>query len=56
MFVPAVVNASKAERKRRVDKASAVIEIEIGGTVIRIGRGADAEMIAAVIAAVKVAT
>jgi transposase len=66
MFVPAVVEAGpsaapampagKAERKRRGGSADAMIEIEIAGTVIRVGRGADAEMVAAVIAALKATT
>lgn len=66
MFVPALVEAAapavpakpagKPQRKSRGDNAGAVIEIEIGGMVIRIGRGADAETIAAVIAALKAAT
>jgi hypothetical protein len=33
-----------------------MIEIEIAGTIIRVGRGADAETVAAVIAALKAAT
>jgi transposase len=66
MFVPAVVEAApsvaparataKPERKRRGDNASGEIEIEIAGTVIRVGRGADAETIAAVVAALKATT
>jgi transposase len=66
MFVPAVVDAArsaapamaggKPERKRRRDNAGGVIEIEIAGTVIRVGRGADAETVAAVIAALKATT
>jgi len=65
MFVPAVVEASSAgrarpagkpERKRRGDDAGGMIEIEIAGTIIRVGRGADAETVAAVIAALKAAT
>jgi transposase len=66
MFVPAVVEAapsaalvklaSKPDRKRRGNNAGGMIEIEIAGTIIRVGRGADAETVAAVIAALKVAT
>ena len=48
--------AGKPRRKSRGDNAGAMIEIEIGGMVIRVGRGADAEMVAAVIAALKAAT
>ena len=66
MFVPAVVEAApsaaparpagKPERKRRSDNAGGMIEIEIAGTIIRVGRGADAETVAAVIAALKATT
>lgn len=67
-FVPAVVEAvqsaappvlsGKPDRKRACKSVntSSVIEIEIAGTVIRVGRGADAETLAAVIAALKAAT
>ena len=65
MFVPAVVEvapsaaparpARKPGRNRRGDNAGGTIEIEIAGTVIRVGRGADAETVAAVIAALKAA-
>ena len=66
MFVPALVETSapavpakpagKPRRKSRGDNAGAMIEIEIGGMVIRVGRGADVEILAAVIAALKAAT
>jgi transposase len=65
MFVPAVVGAAapsgarpagKPDRKRRGDNAGAMIEVEINGMVIRVGRGADAETIATVIAALKATT
>jgi len=66
MFVPAVVEAApsaaparpagKPERKRGGGNAGAMIEIEISGTVIRVGRGADAEMVAAVVTALKATT
>ena len=66
MFVPAVVDASgsaapampagKPERKRGGGNAGGVIEIEIAGTVIRVGRGADAGTVAAVVAALKATT
>ena len=65
MFVPVLVEAQSAaparpagkpERKRRSDNADGVIEIEIAGTVIRVGRGADAGTVAAVVAALKATT
>lgn len=60
VFVPAVVELSSAPdqapvrraRKRRRSKASAV-ELEIDGVAVKIGRGADAGVIAAVIEALK---
>ena len=42
----------RRSRKRRRSKASAV-ELEIDGVAVRIGRGADAGMIAAVIEALR---
>lgn len=59
-FVPAVIDPSappdpapmRRSRKRRRSKASAV-ELEIDGVAVRIGRGADAGMIAAVIEALR---
>ena len=60
-FVPAViepapviepVGAIRRPRKRRRSKPSAV-ELEIDGVAVRIGRGADAGVIAAVIEALK---
>ncbi len=71
LFVPAVVepaptlmvspatSAAKPDRKRRARKSESddgLIEVEIGGITIRVGRGADADTVAAVIAALKVAT
>jgi len=65
MFVPVLVEApsaaparpaGKPERRHRGDNAGGMIEIEIAGTIIRVGRGADAETVAAVIAALKAAT
>nr|WP_086494215.1 transposase [Novosphingobium panipatense] len=61
-FVPAVVDAVSAEeftpaiqrpKKRRRSKASAV-ELEIDGVAVKISRGADAGVIAAVIEALRV--
>ena len=59
-FVPAVVefaappdpSPARRARKRRRSKASAV-ELEIDGVAVKIGRGADAGMIAAVIEALR---
>jgi len=69
MFVPAVVESatpvaaaaasSQRHDRRRAGKAEGVggiIEVEIGGITIRVGRGADADTVAAVIAALKAAT
>lgn len=61
MFVPAVLEeqepspltlASKRASQRRSSRASA-IELEIGGALVRIGSGADADMITAVITALR---
>ena len=63
-FVPAVLDAPSPElvreatggvRSRRYDNADRAIELEIGGVLVRIGRGAEAETIAAVIRALKAA-
>ena len=58
-FVPAVIDpppahqpAPKRTRKPRRSKAS-VVELEIDGVAVKIGRGADAGVIAAVIEALK---
>ena len=61
-FVPAVVAATpKSPALRRERKASrreskpdvAMIEVEVDGATIRIGRGADADMVAAIVQALK---
>jgi transposase len=61
-FVPAVVEQPKPEpvrkqrKPRRVGRASdatGIIEMEIGGVVVRVGRGAEAKTVAAVIHALK---
>ena len=63
LFVPAVVEASLPERAarrrsrnrtRQVDRACGVIEVEIDGVMVRIGRGAEAKTVAAVLRALKV--
>ena len=61
-FVPAVVEAPSLERavrrrgrnrNRRMDLASGIIEVEIDGVTVRVGRGAEARMVAAVLRALK---
>lgn len=60
-FVPAVVEASLPERAvhrgrkrtRRVDRTSGIIEVEIEGVTVRVGRGAEAKTVAAVLRALK---
>ena len=62
LFVPAVVAAPEAEpagkrarstRKRKAAREAGVIELEIDGVAMRVGRGADARTVAAVIPALK---
>jgi transposase len=64
-FVPAVVESAlpegpvrrrKRQRARPVDQASGVIELEIEGVSVRVGRGADAKTVAVVIRALKAGT
>ena len=65
-FVPAVVTASPPEptsptrparpRKRRTVRDAGVIGLEIDGIAMRVGRGADARTVAAVIRALKATT
>lgn len=61
-FVPAVVTAPPPEpaptrpaqpRKRKTTRDAGVIELEIDGIAMRVGRGADAKTVAAVIRALK---
>lgn len=61
-FVPAVVDAPAPERAvrrgsrkrtRQVDRKLGIIEVEIDGVSVRVGRGADARTVAAVINALK---
>ena len=65
MFVPAVIDqvtepapasAVKASKVRRRGKAAAAVELEIDGVSVKIGRGADATLIGAVIDALKART
>lgn len=58
-FVPAVVTPPEpapmrpAPEKRKVARDAGVIELEIEGVAMRVGRGADAKTVAAVIRALK---
>lgn len=61
-FVPAVVTAPPPEptptrpaqpRKRKASRDAGVIELEIDGIAMRVGRGADAKTVAVVIRALK---
>ena len=62
LFVPAVIAAPMSEpaarrlpkqRKRKAARDAGVIELEIDGVAVRVGRGADARTVAAVIRALK---
>jgi transposase len=69
-FVPAMVESAAVEaplpaplpgcrepkRARRADGISGIVEIEIDGVTVRVGRGADAKTIAAVLRALKACT
>ena len=69
-FVPAMVESAAVEaplpaplprcrepkRARRADGISGIVEIEIDGATVRVGRGADAKTIAAVLRALKAGT
>jgi transposase len=59
-FVPAVVEAQLPGRKvhrrsrtRQADRAAGLIEVEIDGVTVRVGRGAEAKTVAAVLRALK---
>ena len=64
LFVPAVVAAPMSEpaarrattRKRKAARDAGVIELEIDGVAMRVGRGADTRTVAAVIRALKATT
>lgn len=60
-FVPAVVEASvpkrasrrNSPRLRSADQVAGIIEVEIDGVTVRVGRGAEAKTVAAVLRALK---
>jgi len=53
MFVPAVIDERPATGAAVPEGTSGIVEVEIGGGIVRVGRGADAATVAAVIAALK---
>jgi transposase len=62
LFVPAVVEGPLRERAtrrlgrgrtRQADRISGIIEVGIDGVTVRIGRGAEAKTVAAVLRALK---
>jgi transposase len=64
-FVPAIVEAAlpagsvpgrPRKRTRRVGRPSGSIEVEIDGVMVRIGHGAEARTVAAVLRALKAST
>ena len=64
-FVPAIVDAALPARTargprrkptRRADRTFSIIEVEIEGVTVRIGRGAEAKTVAAVLHALKANT
>ncbi|MER9250029.1 transposase [Mesorhizobium sp. M0590] len=59
-FLPAVVTAAEPvasrslkQRKRQATRDAGMIELEIDGIAMRVGRGADTKRVAAVISALK---
>jgi transposase len=61
-FVPAVVDTErlngtavrqKRQRTRRAERTSGTIEVEIEGVTVRVGRGAEAKTVAAVLRALR---
>ncbi len=53
---PAVLRGRQRKRTSQAGRSSASIEVEIDGMTIRIGRGAEAKTVAAVLRALKAAT
>ena len=65
MFVPALVDAPTPQpvmkrpsrpRRKKASREAGMIELEIDGVALRVGRGADAKTITAVIRALKATT
>jgi transposase len=50
------VRRQQRQRARPVDRASGIIEVEIEGVSVRVGRGADAKTVAVVIRVLKAGT
>lgn len=50
------VRRQQRQRASLVDRASGIIEVEIEGVSVRVGRGADAKTVAVVIRALKAST
>jgi transposase len=53
MFVPAVIEQRPASGATATERSVGIVEIEIGCSIVRVGRGADADTVATVIAALK---
>jgi transposase len=53
VFVPALIEDRPASGSAGARRSDAIIEIEIGGSIVRVGRGVDADTVAAVIAALQ---
>lgn len=56
IFVPAVIDEQPASGRAVPQQTASVVEIDICGSVVRVGRGADVGTVVAVIAALKRAT
>jgi transposase len=54
--LPGRTRARPRQRARPVDLGSGIIEVEIGGVSVRVGRGAGVETVAVVIRALKAGT
>ena len=52
-FAPAAVPSPAARKRRRNRRGDGGIELEVDGVVVRVGRGAEAKTVAAVIRALK---
>jgi hypothetical protein len=53
MFVPAAIDEQPTIGPTATERSGGIIEIEIGGSLLGVGRGADADTRAAVIVALK---